>query len=227
MSQIVVVTDLRTKFGPARDQGSRPTCMAFAASDAHAALRGAWRPLSCEYAFFHAQRRAGRPPAIGALLSSMLEALREDGQPEEAAWPYSDKTPDAKSWAPPKKLSSLFARNGQKVQHSFDRVVAALDQGNPVVVLLMLSQAFRKPTSDAIIDPAAGEVPEPQRRHAVIAVAHGMVDGQRAILIRNSWGQNWGDRGYGWLTEKFLAPRIFAAAVLLEDIDVSGNPTTT
>ena len=42
-------------FGQARNQGARPTCMAFAASDIHAALRRGWSPLSCEYAFYQAR----------------------------------------------------------------------------------------------------------------------------------------------------------------------------
>jgi hypothetical protein len=88
MSEITISVDLRASFGAARDQGARPTCLAFAASDTHAALREGWTPLSCEYAFFQAQRRAGRMPNAGALLSSMLEALCKDGQPEESGWPY-------------------------------------------------------------------------------------------------------------------------------------------
>jgi hypothetical protein len=84
MSDITISADLRASFGAARNQGARPTCLAFAASDAHAALRDGWVPLSCEYAFFQAQRRAGRMPNTGALLSSVLEALRKDGQPEES-----------------------------------------------------------------------------------------------------------------------------------------------
>jgi hypothetical protein len=84
---IAIKKDLRHLFGPVRDQGQRPTCLAFAASDTHAALRGAWEPLSCEYAFFHAQQRAGRSPHEGATLAPMLEALRHDGQPQETGWP--------------------------------------------------------------------------------------------------------------------------------------------
>ena len=32
---VTVKTDLRARVGAARDQGQRPTCLAFAASDAH------------------------------------------------------------------------------------------------------------------------------------------------------------------------------------------------
>lgn len=224
MRNIIVSVDLRQQFGPARNQGPRPTCMAFAASDAQAGLRDGWAPLSCEYAFYQAQRRAGRPPSTGALLSSMLDALRENGQPEESGWPYLSATPaDAASWMPPADVGTLFCRNGQKVGHGLDRVVGELDQGRPVIILLMLSRAFYARNPQGVVDPASDELPEPQRRHAVVAVGHGTVDSQRAILVRNSWGPSWGIAGHGWLTERFLAPRIFAAALLLEEIDVSAR----
>lgn len=221
MSVITASVDLRSLFGPARNQGPRPTCLAFAASDAHAALRSGWVPLSCEYAFYHAQRRAGRLPNQGAKLSAMLDALRRDGQPEESGWPYLAATPDdAASWTPPAKVGQLFGRDGEKFSPSLDQVVYELDQGRPVMILLVLSRAFYSPTAQAVVDPASGELPEPERRHAVVAVGHGTVDGTRAILIRNSWGLRWGDAGHSWLTERFLGPRIFAAATLTEDINV-------
>ena len=227
MSDITISVDLRPSFGTVRNQGARPTCLAFAASDAHAALREGWAPLSCEYAFYQAQRRAGRSPNTGALLSSMLEALRKDGQPEESGWPYQSATPaDAASWAPPREIGKLFGRNGATATHSVDRVIQELDQGRPVIVLTMLSRAFYQRNPQGIVDPAAGEQPEPDRRHAVIAVGHGKVDGQRAVLVRNSWGPSWGDAGYGWLTERFLGPRIYAAATLLEEVDVPADPIT-
>lgn len=224
MSKTTVVVDLRSMFGAVRNQGSRPTCLAFAASDAHAGLRPGWTALSCEFAFYHSQRRVGRLPNQGALLSTTLETLREDGQPEEAGWPYLAKLPaDVTSWAPPAIVGKTFARNGLMISATIDAAVKDLNGGRPVILLLQLSAAFFSPGLNGVVDPAPGEVPEPERRHAVIAVGHGDVDGQAAILVRNSWGDGWADGGYAWLTEAFLKPRLYAAAKLTEEVDVLGS----
>lgn len=223
MIDIIVSVDLRPEFGPARNQGPRPTCLAFAVSDTHAGLRAGWNPLSCEYVFYQAQRRAGRPPSKGALLSSMLDALCQDGQPEESGWPYLLEMPaDPASWIPPGTVGTLFGREGEKARASIEDVVRELDGGRPVIILLTLSRSFFLP-AQGVIHPAPGETPEPERRHAVIALGHGRVDAHRAVLVRNSWGERWGDDGYGWLTDAFLGPRLFAAAKLTEEVDVSAR----
>ena len=221
---IDIVRDLRPLFGPARDQGARPTCLAFAASDTHAGLRDGWAPLSCEFAFYAAQKRAGRPPTSGALLSTMLDALRLDGQPDEKGWPYLAAVPaDHRLWTPPATVGPLYGRNGQRDGTDLSSILAALDRDTPVLTLTMLSRSFFQPRGDGVVDPANDELPEPAQRHAVVAVGHGTVDGTPAILIRNSWGPGWGLEGHAWLTERFLAPRLFATANLTEEVDVSSH----
>jgi hypothetical protein len=221
MTSIIIKTDLRHLFGPVRDQGQRPTCLAFAASDAHAALRGGWTPLSCEYAFFQAQRRSGRQSTDGALLPAMLSALREDGQPAEASWPYLSMLPaDLSHWKPPAGVTPLFRRAGEPAAYTVDAIIAQLDQGVPVLMLLRLSHSFYFAGPDGLIDQAPGESPDFHRRHAVVAVAHGVAGAQRTVMIRNSWSDRWGVRGYGWLTEKFMQPRVYQLAILKEDLSV-------
>jgi hypothetical protein len=117
----------------------------------------------------------------------------------------------------------LFGRDGGKMGASVGDVIHGLDSGQPVIIVLSLSASFYRPGPRGLIHPAPGEVPEPQRVHAVIAVGHGKVDAHRAILVRNSWGERWADGGYGWLTEPFLGPRLFEAAKLTEKIDVSAR----
>jgi len=191
MTNITVKTDLRGMFGQARDQGQRTTCLAFAASDSHAASRGVWEPLSCEFLFYHAQRRANRKPSQGAMLVSMLEALRHDGQPHESRWPYLTDVPaDLTQWVPPAGVAPLFRRAGEETSGAMDKIIAELTQGRPVIVLMRLSWSFDwvNPTASWT---RARRAAGPQSAHAVIAVGHGDVKGQRAVLIRNSWGGGW------------------------------------
>lgn len=221
---IEIQVDLRGLLGDARDQEARPTCLAFAASDAHAARRHGWTPLSCEFAFFHAQRRAARSPAQGALLSAMMAALRSDGQPDEQGWPYLAAVPaDHDLWKPPASVGICYGRNGIVGGLNLSPVIASLDQGQPVLLLMTLSDSFFLPDSSGVVDPANDELPEPSQRHAVVAVGHGTVDGAPAVLVRNSWGATWGTSGHAWLTERFLKPRLFATANLLEEVDVPSS----
>lgn len=225
MSNMTVLVDLRSQFGAVRDQGPRPTCLAFAASDSHAAQRPGWQPLSCEYAFYHAQKRSGSPSHRGSRLPSMLDVLRYDGQPEEQGWPYLPTNPqNTSSWLPPKDFGELFDRNSVLLSTHIDALVQSMNQGKAAIVLLYLSQSFFKPDEQALVHPAPRESAEHSQRHAVIALGHGTSGGERIILVRNSWGTGWGSDGHAWLSETFLSSRLFAAASLTENVDVPNRP---
>ena len=218
-----VQTDLRDRLGPARDQGPRPTCLAFAASDLHAAMRPGWTPLSCEAAFQHAQKRAGRPPSSGAGLGFMLDALREDGQPSEDHWPYVPTPPANDVWSTPPTGGAWFTRMGKTLGFDWAAIIDALQAGRPALILLRLSASFYKPDAMGVVHPAPGEVGDPALGHAVLAVGHGEIDNNPAILVRNSWGAGWGIAGHAWLTRAFVNPRLYGFALLEEDDHVSAH----
>jgi len=106
-----------------------------------------------------------------------------------------------------------------------EAIIAELDQGRPVLVLMYLSMSFDWAGPDGLVDPPVGEQPDFARRHAVVTVGHGTHKGRRVVLVRNSWGEAWGQGGHAWLTEEFLEPRVFRLAVLTEDIDVAPRAT--
>ena len=221
--KLKVIADLRELLGPARDQGSRPTCLAFAASDTHAAMRPSWVPLSCEYIYYHAIRRDSSHPNLGATLPSMLGALRDDGQPSEEEWEYLKAVPaNVSRWKPPAISKKIYRRDSNKKRTSINALLERLDSGIPIIVTMCLSKAFYSPDNDGII--TSNEPPDPAIRHAVIAVGYGKKGNETFILIRNSWGNTWGIFGYAWISKKYFEPRLLDFAELTKDLtDVSCN----
>jgi C1A family cysteine protease len=50
--------------------------------------------------------------------------------------------------------------------------------------------------------------------HAVVAVGHGLEGADEFLLIRNSWGDGWGDAGHAWLPLSYVGSQLIIAAVL-------------
>jgi C1A family cysteine protease len=192
---IMPLVDLRDCLGPARDQNPRPTCLAFAASDAHAAVRPGWEPLSTEWAYYYALRRDGGLPHHGATLNSMLETIKSDGQPLEQEWPYTNAPiVDISSWMPPATVHQLSFRDHEACALTVNDVIAQLNNGSPVLITMTLSNAFYRPTADGMID--RNEPVDSKLRHAVVAVGHGSDGLSGFVLVRNSWGASWGIQGH-------------------------------
>lgn len=148
----------------------------------------------------------------------MLNALKDDGQPVESDWPYLDALPSKLDEYGPPSGVTVYRRAGEPRDGNIDEIILTLDSGHTMLVLMMLSDAFYVPDGEGIVVAPADEGPDPLRRHAVVAVGHGTVANERAVLVRNSWGTDWGYAGHAWLPETFLAPRLTRVALLKEEI---------
>jgi hypothetical protein len=214
--ETVVAThcDLRVAFGDARNQGDRPTCLAFALSDAHSAARGATEAMSAEHLYYHAvQRTPGGHPSDGVALPVACDALKLDGQSPETGWPYLTALPsELTHWKPPPGATPLFRRATQPLTPKGADVIARLDTGQPVVLILLLGERFYNPIDGLI---AIGPNDADTDYHAVIAVGHGNAStGEACILVRNSWGPDWALEGYGWIALPYLEARLKQTLVM-------------
>ncbi len=168
--------------------------------------------MSVEYLFFHAvARTAGANPSSGTTMIAAAGALADEGQPIETAWPYSpvQVTP----WAPPAITTKLHKTAMVPGKLAFDEIVAMLDQGLPVILGLVVTDAFYRPdTSGRIPD----QNPDTERAgHAVLAAGHSTsVNGTAMLLIRNSWGDSWGLGGHAWLSHIYLERHLHETALL-------------
>jgi C1A family cysteine protease len=208
---ITTETDLSDQTGPIRNQGKRPTCIAFATSDLHAAARAAtFTPLSVEYLYYHACRRSPQfAPQNGVTLTNALETVELDGQPEEVAWPYLTTLPaDLNNYAIPPGITSIFRRAAEHLSPTYDTVESELRAGRPAMVIFKSSVALHHAKPDEPIVPIIGD--SDTARHAVLAVGVGKSAGVRCMKVKNSWGTGWAAQGYGWMSENYFAARVIA-----------------
>lgn len=201
--------DLRPKLGPMRDQGARPTCLSHAVTSSHESSHRSSVHLSVEY--LHYFGTGGRPNQ-GALMTDVMTALEHDGQPEEKFCAYFPEDPPGE-WNPASDLL-VFRRQSTRVPATGANVVEAI-RGDQVPVLgISLTSAFFGPEDPWII--SRGDTT--RGFHAVVAVGLGYHEEELTILIRNSWGIKWGDKGHVLLTSEFLNHHLIDVLVLTEEV---------
>ena len=195
--------DLRDACHAVRDQGNRPTCLACTTSDAHS-MGHKSPPLAVEFLFYHAIRIAKVGNLTdGILFEEAAAALAQNGQPAEAEWPYNPVQPEP--WNPPVVTTLWHGSLDHAAADPVNSISELVRNGQPVVLGIRLSAAFLGPLRPNYSIPGAGDG---YGGHAVLVVGlgHG-ASGVLYFLIRNSWGERWGDGGYAWLAADYLTDK--------------------
>jgi len=153
----------------------------------------------------------------GTYLRSTMKAMCLFGVPPEKYWPY-----DVSRWneEPPAFLYAL-GQNFQAVKYyrhdlpgdSTDDVLRKIKRhlcgGLPSMFGFTVYSSIYSPSVEQ-----TGEIPFPgsgdrqEGGHAIVAVGYDdnkVIRGTKgALLIRNSWGTSWGDKGYGWMPYAYV-----------------------
>jgi C1A family cysteine protease len=152
----------------------------------------------------------------GAFLRSTMGAMVLFGVPPDEYWPYKiadfEKEPTAFCYA--------FAQNYQSM--TYYRLDPPGIAKNDLLTQIKTNLASGLPsmfgfTVYSSIDQAAstGQIPYPAKGeqivggHAIVAAGYDdkmVIKNAKpgALLIRNSWGTAWGDKGYGWLPYDYV-----------------------
>jgi C1A family cysteine protease len=212
--------DWREFCPPIQDQGELPTCCVHAcvALVQHFERRSTGRLIRPSRLFIHAnaERLLGQPCDHSVSLRAVLKAMVRFGAPPEEYAPYGPETlsqhplPFTYSYAGEfNKMRFIRLDDRQQGGEETLRVTKSfLAAGFPCVLGFPLSTAV---TRDA-------EIPFPAVfdgiRTGMSMLAVGYDDNVRilsdkgALLVRNAWGGDWGEGGYGWLPYSYLRERL-------------------
>jgi len=209
-------TDLRPGCSPVEDQGELGSCTAQALVGALEyvqlkALRGPlpprYRELSRLFVYYNTRAVMGTiGEDSGAMLRTGIKTLAKQGVCREDLWPYRirqfAKKPAKKCYTEAQKhtITSYERLN------NLAEMKACLAMGIPFVFGFSV---YEHVMTAAVSRSGAIRIPKPKERlqggHAVMAV--GYDDTARTLLIRNSWGEAWGKKGYGTLPYAYLTDR--------------------
>lgn len=198
------VIDLSMQLGPARSQGTRSTCMAFAMSDLNRAVAGAPDALSAEFLYQVAgSLTPAWKPGMGLRSTEAIKATLSPGQPLDVHFPYQTGDPVGVVMPTAPAGEALYCSQISVHGNAMQAVVDRLSQMEFVGLVMRVTQG--------LFTPKAGIVPYemsvvPNAYHAVLAVGWGTDSSNqvRHLLIRNSWGTGWALNGHAWLPEQFV-----------------------
>lgn len=203
--------DLRPLLPPVRDQGMRGTCVAFAVTSAHELARqgviGILEDLSEETLYWKCKQIDGDQQS-GISFGSASEALEQIGQPHAAKWVYDGlRDENDGSYTPPPDAALpqfCFKSKLLTVPATVDALKDCLTNGQAV--------ALGIPVYDSFLMASQGRVPLPTANdvgaggHALLIVGYEKDTAQEEwFIFRNSWGEGWGEKGYGYLPIAYIS----------------------
>lgn len=186
--------DLSNKIGSARDQGRRQTCLSFACSDGHQIAHSHPSFLSPECLHSTAAALMKVPLDAPVNLPAIDASLRTAGQVEETCWPYGSAKID------PTGMVYFGSAGGQPIDQPI--LLSLLTSGQAVGLALAINEAFYGVGSSVLM---GSQWTNPVAKHAVLAIGCRPNGSQAEILLRNSWGENWGVSGHCWCEFSYLA----------------------
>jgi C1A family cysteine protease len=230
-SKLQTSIDLRGWFSPIENQGSLGSCTANAAVDVIEYFQnrsfGKYTDGSRLFLYKTTRNLMQTTGDSGAWLRSTMGALVICGVPPEKYFPYNpsdvDKEPDSFVYSVADNFEAVkyfcYDPQGGNVSGTnlLESVKKYLDAGIPSMFGFWGFPSYKDgDIPGAIPYPAPGEKAE--WGHAVVAA--GYDDSKKitntksnkpttgALLIRNSWGVSWGDKGYGWLPYDYVLNKL-------------------
>ena len=201
--------DLRPLCSPVENQGRLQSCTGNAIVGAMELLEnkrgGNFYDLSRLFVYWNERDIEGATGQdVGAYIRDGIKVVASFGACLESIWPYNEsivftRPTDAAFADAQRHRVTEYARVGQTIQE----IKGVLAGRFPIVFGFSVYDSFESEEvarTGILPMPAIGE--SCLGGHAVLAI--GYDDARQAVLVRNSWGTEWGQSGYFWMPYDYI-----------------------
>ena len=209
--------DLRPFMTQVEDQQRLSSCTANAVAGAYEYLVKKYLSkkafdVSRLFIYYNARLRAGKEiKDAGSHIQYAVDSLMKIGACKESTWPYDLKSVNVKPHTESYEVAANFKIEKTKfVPVNLDAWKASLAEGYPIVFGVALFPSFDTCNKNKGVVP----MPSPDEAsrsahglHAMLCVGYSDVD--KMFIVRNSWGERWGDKGYCYMPYEYIINKKF------------------
>ncbi len=198
--------DLTPLMTPVKSQGNEGACTGFAGVACKEYFDSIEYKkvmnLSERFLYEYAKQLSGH--SEGSTIRATITIMKKMGTCEEKYWPYIPNDPDEPSPLATKNAEKYRIKTYAKVLN-IDDLKRALIQFGPLIAGIYVYKSIRKTGKDGVVPTPNYLWPSnwrPIGGHAICVV--GYSDKKKLVKFKNSWGESWGDKGYGYLSYEYI-----------------------
>ncbi len=229
--------DLRNSFTPIKNQGQQGSCLAFSLTSIFEYVMQLNKAqdvdLSEAFLYYNARNMDANADTdvnkdTGSRYKPAIDSLAKYGLASEKVWPYredvySQKPSDA-AYEDASKRKLISAMN---VQRKIADIKSALVDGCPVAGSFVLTRSFYEmkngyvnmPTEEEIDECLAPDAEKKKHGHHAMVIV-GFSDEIQMFIVRNSWGIDFGEKGYCYIPYAYIEnERLFNYACIITEIE--------
>ena len=227
--------DISAGFTDIKNQGPQGACMSFALVSVFEYFlkqnHEQFPDLSEQFLYYNARRRNNKENEdTGSTSVDSVLSLSSEGICAEALWPYDvtayGKQPSESAY---NEAQTRHVKRSMMVENNIDAIRSALEDGLPVVFSADVFPSFGQGVNGFIALPTDEEVEELKQsgeNHGHAMVFCGFNDEQQVFKVRNSWGTDFGDKGYCYLSYEYIRQYANWDMVAIAEIEVSKQEDT-
>lgn len=202
--------DLRKGFSVIRNQGKLGACTSFSMASVFEYILNQGDPktkhcLSPRFLYYNVSDKNDDGTIIdkGSSFYDNIHSLGRTGICEENLCPYDDKFNTSPSDEARKDALTRMVTKAENVNISHHDLTAALTEGHPIGISLKVYDSFGKSKKGFIFRPTEKELKSTDFGYHAMVIC-GYSENEKVYIVRNSWGEAFGDKGYCYIPFSYI-----------------------